>query len=245
MSFEHLEDAVPEGREEEFLTFFDNLQEPTKTGFGLTMDIGAYLNNAGLNADYAISGGYAILAQLMRVDGTGIATAWKGFRNPTVEGNKKVLGALRAGYRTTGGPNGTPNASVYDMNFLLNGNGQHVTFGYHNGRMNPQNVETHQHFGVPVQVRTPESLLDSRLSVSSDTMGNIGDTLTLVHIMEKLGYSPREVAYHASNNGTAMTLHSRLKQGLSKFENDRFGVFPSDKFSSELVKRLHKMRPIR
>ncbi|HVY01838.1 MAG TPA: hypothetical protein VHA12_03685 [Candidatus Nanoarchaeia archaeon] len=245
MRFSHLDAAIPEGREEDFFSLFGRLQEPTKSNFELVLDLGAYMNGTPFNDRYAVTGSYAILSHLMKLHSPEIASTWKGFSNPTIVGNGQVLGALRAGYHTKGGPqNRTDMVPVFDMLLKLEGKDERLTFVYNEVRKNPGSVETNEHFGVPLKVNSPESLLEHRLGRPMTSQGNIGDTLTLVHIMEQRGYSPDSVAEYAIANKQADELAKRIKTGYDKFGRDRFGVFPSDKFVATLLKRLHKVRPV-
>lgn len=66
MTFRHLEDAIPSGRIESYLELFAKLHEPTKTVLAYTLDLASHFNNLGLNNDYTLFGGYAILSHLMR-----------------------------------------------------------------------------------------------------------------------------------------------------------------------------------
>jgi hypothetical protein len=245
MRFNHLDAAIPEGREEDFLVLSDRLQEPTKSGFELVLDLGAYMNTTQFNDRYAVTGSYAILSHLMRIHTPEIALTWKGFSNPTVVGNSQVLGAIRAGYHTKGGPQNRQDISpVSDMLLKLEGKDERLTFVYNEVRKFPGSVETNEHFGVPIKVNSPEALLEHRLGRPITSQGNVGDTLTLVHIMEQRGYSSDSVAEYAISNKQADELAKRLKIGFDKFSKDRFGVFPSDRFVATILKRLHRVRPV-
>lgn len=245
MRYHYLDAAIPEGREEDFLLLSERLQEPTKSGFELTLDLGAYMNTTPFNDRYAITGSQAILSHLMRIHTPEIALTWKGFTNPTIIGNSQVLGALRAGYATKGGPQNKHDiAPVSDMLLKLEGGDQKVTFVYNEVRKTPGSVETNEHFGIPIKVNSPEALLEHRLGRPMNSQGNIGDTLTLIHIMELRGYSPDSVAEYAHRAKQSDALTARIRTGYDKFSKDRFGVFPSDKFVSVLLKRLRKDRSI-
>ena len=71
------------------------------------------------------------------------------------------------------------------------------------------------------------------------------DILTLLGVLERKGTFPEEVSRSFSVSEQTDDLNQRIKIGYEHYGEDRLGIFPSERYMSDLKFQLHKFRPIR
>ncbi|MEK6928366.1 MAG: hypothetical protein AABW65_00210 [Nanoarchaeota archaeon] len=245
MVFKHLEDSIPEGRVETYLQVFSNLHEPTKTVLAYSLDLAAHFNNLGLNREYVLFGGYAVLSHLMKDKGENIASVWRGSNDIDMAGNMKVLNAIRSGYNIKScleSPNLEDKATIK----LAADENEECKIDFYKGNFAEKfgDIETNIHFGIPVNVISPLSLIKGKLITPKGELQHTGDIIGMLYVLEKRGYTSKQITDYLSRTGESKNLHDRLKIGREEFKSDRLGIFPTELFLRELDKRLHKSRPI-
>lgn len=245
MTFKHLENGIPSGRMENYVELSDKLSEPTKTVLAYTLDVAAYLNNLGLDRDYALFGGYAVLSHLMREQGENVASLWRGSTDIDMAGNMKVMSALRSGY-TIKSCLASPNLKDKATIKLTTNDSAECRIDFYSGDFSNKfrAKETNVHFGIPVNVIDPFSIIESKLKTPEEELQHAGDIIGMLYVLERRGQTPKEITTHFAGISQCKELYDRLKIGKREFKNDRLGLFPSKEFSGELEKMLHKFRPV-
>ena len=245
MTFKYLESGIPEGRVEDYLQLSERLHEPTKTVLPYTLDVAAHLNNLGLNEDYALFGGYAVLSHLMREQGEHIASLWRGSNDIDIAGTMRVMTALRSGYDVHSclqSPNIKDKATI---KLATDGSEEcRIDFSTGDFKKRFKNIETNVHFGVPLNVIDPLSLIQCKLMTPKDELQHAGDIVGMLYVLEKRGYTPRLVMDYFAGSGNSKELYDRMKISKEAFKDDRLGLFPTKVFSSELERLLHRSRPV-
>ncbi|MEK6825973.1 MAG: hypothetical protein AABY00_04255 [Nanoarchaeota archaeon] len=245
MTFKHLESGIPLGRMDNYLELSAKLSEPTKTVLAYTLDVAAYLNSIGLDRDYALFGGYSVLSHLMKEQGENIAALWRGSTDIDMAGNMKVMSAIRSGYDIKSclpSPNLEDKATIK----LTTNGGAECRIDFYSGEFANKfrAKETNVHFGIPVNVIDPLSIIESKLRTPKEELQHAGDIIGMLYVLERRGLTPAEIATHFAGISKTKELYVRLKIGKREFKNDRLSLFPTKSFSGDLERRLHKYRPI-
>ncbi|MBU2503781.1 MAG: hypothetical protein KJ879_01890 [Nanoarchaeota archaeon] len=245
MSFNHLEDNLEGKNVLSYLKFLDEVQEPTRTVFGYTLDLASYLDSFGLRDEYALFGGYGVLSHLMNTFGVDVARAWRGSSDIDMSGDKSVLATLKMGYSM---PSDRPSPNLKDKRTLkLSAQGEEeckIDFYEGNSTKRYGPAQINNHFGVQLRVVSPEYLVRGKLKTPVDEMQHYEDILGLLAVIEKEGHNPDRV-YSILNHEQAENLHTRILRGEKELGRDRFGFFPTRDFSQALRKQLHKRRLVR
>lgn len=245
MAFSNLEDALPDNKIERYLTLFGNLHEPTKTVLGYALDIASYLKQAGLDEEYALFGGYAVLSHLMSVQGEDFATIWRGSTDIDMAGDKKVIQAIRSAYKVNS-CNESPNLdNKLTIKLTKEGNPE-CKIDFYNGdfRQKFREIETNTHLGIPLKVVNPVNLIDGKLNTPESELQHAGDILGMLYVLEKRGYDNKQIANYFHQVGKVRKLQDRLKIGKQAFSTHRMGLFPSVEYMAGLERRLHRLREI-
>ena len=245
MTFKHLENTLADEQVAHYLEFCNELQEPTRTVLGYTLDIASHLDSHGLSEQYAVFGGYAVLSHLMSTFGDPVARAWRGSTDIDMGGNHKVLSSIKSGYHMS---NDSPSPNIPDKRTLkldIDGEGEckidfylgDITKKYGDSRINT-------HFGIPLRAVNPEHIIRGKLRTPIEELYHYGDIMGMLAVLEREQYSPKELA-EILNHDEAVELQERIVVGERQFSRDRFGFFPSKEFSDDVKKQLHKRRPVR
>lgn len=242
--FKHLEDGLStENDMQRYLEVHGKLQEPTRTVLPYVLDIVALLEKNGLNDQYALFGGYAVLSHLMRYFGESTAISWRGSTDIDMAGTQDVLRAIHRGlevHSDLASPN-IPNKRTVK---LADTGEEECRVDFYGGDFTKRfgapvrNV----HFGIGVQVVEPRSLIRSKLFTPLDELQHSGDILGLLSVLEREGYAPEQIASFYTSSEVC-PLIDRISSGLGSSFGDRMALLPSTKYLSSLRKKLHKRRP--
>lgn len=245
MTFRHLEDHLREEDVSPYLELFEGLQEPTKTVFGYALDIASHLDFHKLSDHYTLFGGYAVLSNLMDAFGDSVAKVWRGSTDVDMAGNHDVLNSIRSGYHIS---NDSPSPNIPNKRTLklgLDGEKKCKIDFYlgedHHGRYGTSKVN--RHFGTPVVVVKPEFIVREKLKIPEGELHHYGDILAMLSVLEKQGYSPKQVM-EILNHKQRAELRRRIHDAETVFEKDRFGFFPGKEFSEELKRDLNRRSSI-
>ncbi len=244
MTFGHLEDSLTDENVFSYLELFKDLQEPTKTFLGYSLDIASRLNSQGLSGEYALFGGYAVLSNLMDSFGESIARVWRGSKDIDIVGNYRVLNSIRAGYNVS---NDLKSSNVPDKRTLkLNTFGEEdckidFSLGDCNKRYGESKVNNH--FGIPLGIIKPEFIIRNKLYTPKEEFQHYEDILSMISVLERQGYEPKDIT-NLLDHEQSKELKKRIIVGENEFSKDRFGFFPGNKFLTDLKKKLHNQRPL-
>ena len=246
MVFGHLENMLAEGdnkNAEEYLDVFLDLKEPTRTVLGYTLDIASFLNSSGLDKEYVIFGGYAVLSHIMDIYGEQMAKVWRGSNDIDMAGTQSILRVIKSGYEVN---SDFPSQNLKDKRTLklVEDNEKECKIDFYTGDFKKRfSSERNRHFGIDVIVGNPISLIHSKANIPVSEATHSYDILTLLAVLEHRGYSPKDILKEFRGNERAL-LFGHVKEGLKKFGEDRIGFFPSGKFNSTLKTQLHKFRGV-
>jgi hypothetical protein len=245
MSFTHLENRLSNTNIDSYLGIFNDLQEPTRTVLGYTLDIATLLGDAGLLPQFTLFGGYAVLSHLMQEYGPGVAKSWRGSNDIDMAGTSAVINNLHAGYEIK---SDLASPNVKDKRTMkLNEKGEETCridfyLGDFKKRFGDSIINTH--FGIPVPVVEPRDLIRSKLRTPEDELQHTGDILGLLSVLERRKCSPAQIVQNFSP-AEKMDLLARTSDGYSRFSRDRLGFFPSGEFYSGMRKYLHARRIVK
>jgi hypothetical protein len=240
MPFNHLEDTLNNENILSYLEFCGELQEPTRTVLGYTLDIASHLHSQNLSDNYAVFGGYAVLSHLMDAFGDSLAKTWRGSTDIDMGGTCNVLNSIRSGYHLS---NDSISPNLKDKRTLkLDVSGEReckIDFYCNNPEKKYGASQINSHFGIPLRVIKPEFIIKGKLKTPIGEFQHYGDILGMIAVLEKKGYSPIEISKIFSHQETD-ELKRRVIVADHEFRNDRFGIFPSKKFFDEVKKELHR-----
>jgi hypothetical protein len=226
------------------LEFFEELQEPTRTVFGYTLDIASNLNSKGLSDRYSIFGGYAVLSNLMRTFGDSVAKLWRGSTDIDLGGDHDVLNVIRSGYNIS---NDLESPNIPDKRTLkLDVDGEEeckIDFYLGDTARKYGCSQVNSHFGIPLRVVKPEYVIRGKLETPESDMKHYGDILAMLSVLEKQGKTPADILKILDHKQMA-ELQRRIHVAEHEFSQDRFGFFPGGEFSNDLKKELHLRKPI-
>ena len=239
MTFRHLEDnLVEEENIMEYLEFFENLQEPTKTVLGYALDIAGYLNSQGLGKEYEIFGGYAVLSHLMERYGSGIAKIWRGSNDLDMAGTMRVLNVLKSGYEFH---SDRPSPNIKDKRTLklIIDKEKECKIDFSTGdyihKYGP--CKANSHLGIPFEVICPIDIIRGKIKAPITEEKHLGDILAMISVLEKERHTPEKISQFFTGNDRK-DFYERLVEGTKKFDQDRFGFFPSPVFLNDLTNIL-------
>lgn len=245
MTFRHLEDTLTEDDIPLYLEFGSNLQEPTRTVFGYTLDIASHLYTRNLSNAYTVFGGYAVLSHLMNIFGQDMAKIWRGSSDIDMGGNQAVLGSMKEGYHML---SDSPSPNIpHKRTLKLDINGENeckIDFYLGDATRKYGQSQTNLHFGVPLRVVRPEYIIKGKLKTPIDQFHHYGDILGMLAVLEKSGHSPEKI-WRVLDHAEIDELQTRITFSERQFSRDRFGFFPSEDFSKRLKKELHKRRSVK
>lgn len=244
MVFRHLENMLAEGdnkNAEEYLEVFRDLKEPTRTLLGYTLDIASFLNGSGLDKEYVIFGGYAVLSHIMESYGEQIAKVWRGSNDIDMGGTQSILRAIKRGYEIN---SDFPSQNIKDKRTLklVEDAEKECKIDFYTGDFKKRfSSERNRHFGIDLIVGDPISLIRSKANIPVSEATHSYDILTLLAVLEHRGYNPKDILKEFKGNERAL-LSEHVKEGIKRFGDDRIGFFPSGKFINTLKTQLHKFR---
>lgn len=244
MTFRHLEDTLGDDSITPYLEFYEEIQEPTRTVFGYTLDIASHLNFHGLSDEYAVFGGYAVLSNLMESFGSDVAKVWRGSTDIDMGGNHDVLNSIRSGYHVL---NDSPSPNLPDKRTLKldTGGEKKCKIDFYLGDTSERygTSRINSHFGIPLRVVKPEFIIRGKLETPRGEFQHYGDILGMLSVLEREGHTPERIL-EVLDHAQLEELGSRLYAAEHKFSKDRFGFFPGEKFYDKLKKEIHKRKPI-
>jgi hypothetical protein len=237
MTFQYLESGLVKGKESDLRDYLEvslGLEEPTRTVLGYTLDIASYLQTLGLQDEYSLFGGYAILSNLMEQFGERVCLEWRGSNDIDMAGTQRVLNAFKEGYDFKS-DRPSPNISHKRTLKLTEDNESECKIDYY--LLSPQETsyipEMHSHFGIPVYSANPLSLINGKLNTPNSEFVHSLDIINMLAVLEKRGESPEVIARYF--------IGKRKEKLLGKIKGDkipRFGYVPSPKFKKELESLL-------
>lgn len=240
MPFNHLEDTLDNEQVFPYLEFCGELQEPTRTVLGYTLDIASHLHSQGLSDKYSVFGGYAVLSHLMDQFGDSVARTWRGSIDIDMGGNCDVLNSIRAGYHLSNSLHSPNVEKKRTLKLDLDGEREcKIDFYCDNPekKYGPSQINTH--FSIPLRVVKPEFIVKGKLKTPIGEFQHYGDILGMLAVLERKGYSPKDIC-NVFNHKEAEELHTRMVVADHEFRKDRFGIFPNRKFLDEVKRQLHR-----
>jgi hypothetical protein len=247
MTFRHLEDklqGIGDRCAESYLEVFGGLQEPTRTVLGYTLDIASFLDGAGVGGNYVVFGGYGVLSHIMEQFGESAAKVWRGSNDIDMGGDERVLGFIRAGFDVKSELY-SPNLSDKRTLKLTEDHEPECKIDFYTGNISERfpNPEVNAHFGIPLRVADPLSLISGKLITPRAEIVHSYDILTLLSVLDRRGHEPGEIISHFLGEERSL-LYERLKSAMSLYEEDRVGFFPSSGFVNDLIEGLRKRRDV-
>ncbi len=240
MNFKNLEDRLQRGGNgnlNKYLEIFPKIPEPTNTILGYTLDISSYLETVNLADEYVVFGGYAVLSHLMDSLGEDVAKVWRGSTDIDMAGTKKVAAALKAGYHVASDKPSPNLENKRTLKIVQGGNECKVDFAefHNNNQYFP--YESNKHFGIPLKVANPLSLIKSKLKTPIDEKVHSLDILGMITVLERRGYSPQQVL-HSFNPDQKYDLLNRIKIAYDSSKQERLGFVPTPEFREYLIEGL-------
>jgi hypothetical protein len=247
MVFKHIEECVLEqDQTDNYSLVLDQTKWPTKLVLPLALDIASYLKKLGLENDYVLFGGYAVLSHLMSVGGEDVAHSWRGSEDIDMAGTQRVINALKTEYEIIGDK---PSPNIKDkrtIRLLVEpgvGNKEECKIDFYNGdyetRFSP--TETNTHFGCELKVSNPLCLIRSKLHTPEDEAVHSEDMTRLLSVLEYREYSPESVAKFFNSEEKAKLLR-RFRQGYESIGADGLDsdLIPSFNYKKQLGRELSR-----
>jgi len=245
MGFRYLEDSLEGENMPSYLEVFGELQEPTKTVLGYTLDIASFLNRVGLQKEYGLFGGYAVLSNLMSTFGEGVAKTWRGSDDIDLAGTLEVLNSIRSGYNLTNdrlSPN-LPSKRTLKLEKCEGEEECKIDFYEGDVALKYGSVGTNTHFGIPVSVVRPEFIIRNKTYTPEGETQHNEDIMSMLSVLQKQEIDPKKVV-ELLNREESESLQRRIVKSESLSVKDRFGVFPDKEYLVVLKKGLKKKRAV-
>jgi len=240
MPFNHLEDTLDNEHILSYLEFCGELQEPTRTVLGYTLDIASHLHSQGISDNYSVFGGYAVLSHLMNTFGDSVAKTWRGSTDIDMGGACNVLNSIRSGYHLSSDLLSPNLKDKRTLKLDISGERECKIDFYCNDPGKKYGLsQINSHFGIPLRVVKPEFIIQGKLKTPVEEFQHYEDILGMLAVLEKKGYSPMEISKFFSH-GEINELQNRIIIADHELRNSRFGIFPKTKFFEELKKQLHR-----
>jgi hypothetical protein len=228
---------VSESRLEDILETADSLREPARTPLGYMGDIVGMAHLEGLDDDYTMFGGYAVLSHLVDEYGEGIVKMWRGSEDLDMVGTTQLADAINSWYdvREDNWSENVANKRTIKM-LVPDGSEPLVKIDYVVGTANAEKTESIDVLGIPTNVFTPQSLLSSKLHMYDKEAKHKDDLYSLIGICERRGLAPDEVT---EDFGSPQ--YSMLNRFLAGYKNEtgRLSKDPSPGYVADL-KRYSK-----
>lgn len=244
MTFNHLEEKLQDRHINSYVNIFENLKEPTKTVLRYTLDIGSYLDEKDLRKKYALFGGYGVLSHLMEEFGESVALSWRGSTDIDMAGNQRVLEALKASYAMISDRK-SPNVKNKRTLKLTENTEEECKIDFYMGNVEGILIpQTNTHFGIPLTVADPLSLIDGKLGTPESESVHSQDILAMLSILENRGYGSKEVTGRFQDKSKRKVLDDRIKDGMKTYEGTRIRFIPSKSFVKDIRRDLRKNRMV-
>lgn len=243
--FKHLENRLEELKDRfQYSEVHDRLQEPTRTVLPYVLDVGALLEKNGLEDQYALFGGYAVLSHLMRTYGDHTAIGWRGSNDIDMAGTPSVMSALSSGFRINSNRR-SPNVSDKWTIKLYDEGEQECRIDFFGGDFEQKYGKPviNTHFGINVKVVEPLALIRSKLQTPVSESHHAEDILGLISVLEREDCNEEKFASFF-NSGEVNPLVDRIDLGVHSSLGDRHGFFPGKSYLKAVRKILHKRRPV-
>ncbi len=246
MVLKNLENALPDDQIEKYIGVFNQLEGPTYSVLGRTLDIAALLNKNGLRDDYVLFGGYGVLSHMMDSAGEEIAVSWRGSDDIDMAATNKAVNIMKSNYDVFSDKQ-SPNLLEKRTVKLHEDNGKDCKIDLYTGPFNEKfwPVEIHNHFGIPVRVAGAVPLIRGKLKAPREEDVHSIDIVRLLSVLEREDYCPSDIARDFSAD-QKMDLLDRMRAGYKLIGAGLLSqdLLPSQKFKKDLESELHKGRPI-
>ena len=200
MALTHIEDCVVEnGQIDLYTKVLELTKGPARLVLPLTLDIASYLQKEGLQDQYILFGGYAVLSHLMSVRGEEMAANWRGSEDIDMAGTEQVVRAIKSGYRVT---SDRPSPNLQDKRTIklsveqTTGIEEECKVDFYTGHFEDKFFppETNTHFGCELRVSNPLSLIKSKLYTPNREVVHSEDITRLLSVLEHRDYSPEQIS---------------------------------------------------
>ena len=236
MTFENLEERLPEDKVELYFELSDKLKEPTKTTFCYLLDIASVAEKTNLTEEYMVFGGYAVLAHLSSQYGEKVTPTWRGSNDIDVTGSVDVLNTLRSFYNIT---DDNPSPNIKNKRTLKlytnNENECKIDFTLDDKGFDKEVIYI---LGIPVNIATPISLIKHKSILSQDEEIHKIDIKRLLGVLEYRDEKIDNIS-SALNRDEMKALYD-ITRNYKPSENKRVGLLPSKKYISSLNNYLKK-----
>ena len=246
MAFRHLEDSVQESQEntDAYLSLFGDLKEPTRTVLAYTLDLATYLKSVGLQEDYMVFGGYAVLSHLMKTHGEGFAKLWRGSSDIDMAGTLNVLHAVKRGYSASSdfpSPNVTDKRTIK----LTEDKEKECKIDFYLGDRQAlderfDKPEVNVHLGIPLNVVSPLRLIKGKLQTPAEQPEHAIDVMSMLGVLQGRGHTPQEIIQYFDVADRPGFL-ARVIHGRDIISSHRIGASPTGDFEGELIGLLKKL----
>ena len=238
MVFQNLEGRLTEEHIETYVDIMEDIENPTKTTLGAALDIAVVLKNTGLEHQYALFGGYAVLAHLVDKYGDGIILSWRGSEDIDMIGSVHVLNAIRSNYNVTNDRQ-SPNVSDKRTLKIQPEYAPEVKIDYTQGSLDY--TEEKEIFGIPITVLEPFTLVRGKLRPAIDEEVHRSDIIGLLGVMDHRAkrdnkYDPEEIAKQL--NPEEVNLLCDAIRGYEPWNEERITIGPSKEYTDMLKKAL-------
>ena len=248
MTFNHLEETLsrlPDKNIKRYFKVFEDLQEPTKTVLGYTLDIASYLNSINLGDDYTLFGGYSVLSHLMDQFGEEIALFWRGSKDIDMVATPKAYNAILAGYQISCN-NISPNLKDKRTIKLIENQEKECKIDLYVGDNIRRfyNPEVHNHFGVSLRTCDPLTLIEGKLFAPYEEEVHSIDIVRMLGVLEKRKDKNITEISRFFTADQKVDLIKRIRLGERLIRRGRFDFVASFNFTKDLRKTLHRGRPV-
>ncbi len=229
---------------DEILAIEGKLAEPTKTVIEYLRDIAAMAELQHLDNNYAVFGGYAVLAHMIRQHGNAIAEFWRGSDDIDMVGDIILLNSIRSQYfvsndRASPNLKGKRTLKIISRGEVDETGKGECKIDYFQREFDIEDTEKIDILGIQVRVLKPSMLIKSKLSVYKSENKQMIDIYNLLGVCEH-----RELGAERLVQKLSQTEAHELYGFIKNLENSEFvarlSTGPSDQYTADLRTRLQE-----
>ncbi len=204
------------------------------------LDSAQNFSNIGLNDQYALFGGYGVLAHILDYSGESLISQWRGSSDIDLAGTERIINAFYQFYNVT---NNRPSPNLSDKNTIKIIKGDNpeckIDFVY---LKNDFRTEQKKIYGIPITVADITYLIKSKLKIDGNEKDKWKHEQDVMNLIGVLYHSDKSVKSFVEEFGLDQRtrLHRIMINPNGWKSKEGVIALPSDGYVKDLKKALKK-----